>query len=114
MSVLLKRYCGNCGGGIEFESAHYGQAIKCPHCDADVVLGEIPPKLEVPPVPNLKCPFCYSSGPFMAVRKMNTEGWITMLVGILLAPILIGIVLFFVAQSFKDTKHICQHCGKTF
>jgi hypothetical protein len=46
--------------------------------------------------------------------KMTTEGWVTMIVGILLTPICIGIVLFFVAFAFKERKYICGNCHKTF
>lgn len=62
----------------------------------------------------LKCPFCGYEKDFTATKELNTEGWITLLVGLILAPVCIGILLFFLAFTFKDQKYVCGNCHKKF
>ena len=36
--MLIKCFCTNCAGHLEFEEENAGQKIKCPHCNFDTVL----------------------------------------------------------------------------
>jgi DNA-directed RNA polymerase subunit RPC12/RpoP len=127
--------CQTCDGYIEFDTSHAGEAVTCPHCGLETTLfvppsptPPAPPKKNTPPpiVPTppprkkqiipkgLQCPFCHSAENFFAKNVMTTQGWVTMIVGILLTPICIGIFLFFIAFAFQEKKYVCGNCGKTF
>src|ERR1700674_2712822 len=49
--MLVKCFCTNCAGHLEFEEENAGQKIKCPHCGFDTVLflpGAEPPGDRLP------------------------------------------------------------------
>jgi hypothetical protein len=47
--MFSKCSCQNCGGHIEFDCAHQGQKITCPHCGAETVLAvDVLPPLSQP------------------------------------------------------------------
>jgi hypothetical protein len=47
--MFSKCSCQNCGGNIEFDVAHQGQKISCPHCGVETILTvTVPPPLSQP------------------------------------------------------------------
>src|SRR5437588_5328455 len=52
--MIVKCFCTNCAGHLEFEEENAGQKIECPHCGFDTVLflpGAEPPDGSVSALP---------------------------------------------------------------
>ena len=47
-----------------------------------------------------------------SVDKISTGGWLCILFGLLLSPVLIGIPLFFLGFFIKDSFVACDNCGR--
>lgn len=77
----------------------------------------VPPIIPPPLLfkPSLECPYCSSHGPFRFRKELNTQGWICLLLGGLLAPVLIGIPMVVIAFIwYRERRYSCDHCLKHF
>jgi len=54
------------------------------------------------------CPHC--RGPVATESKVSSTGWVVFLAGLLLAPVLVGLVLIPIGLSMKQRRAVCQRC----
>jgi hypothetical protein len=58
----------------------------------------------------ITCPFCHNTVTPIKNSKISTGGIVMIVAGILLAPVLIGIVMIFIGVAMKDNYSVCPMC----
>ena len=62
----------------------------------------------------IDCPFCHSRIKPNYWKSMSTGGIFMILAGILLAPVLVGIILIIIGMNMKDVSRVCPMCKMKF
>jgi hypothetical protein len=119
--MTLECRCDHCPAVLTFEEDRVGERVECPNCRAETALRYAPtgpPPPIIAPVPSTpqvpQVPRCLMCGGLIAYRghKFTTPGMLVLLFGILLTPILIGIVMILVSLSMREARYGCSACGK--
>jgi DNA-directed RNA polymerase subunit RPC12/RpoP len=107
--MVLKTRCDSCGTvviGVMTSLRNIKGQYLCPTC-AKVATGQ----LSAPS--NLRCPYCQSDAIVLGGRKFTTLG-IIVLAGILLVPVIIGLILVYFAFRMREVVYRCYNCKKSF
>jgi hypothetical protein len=59
----------------------------------------------------ITCPFCQNKIAPITHSSITTGGIVMIVAGILLSPILVGIILIIIGASMKDIHKSCPSCG---
>lgn len=116
--MTIKSECGTCAGPIEYEVAHIGAIVPCPHCSSQITL------VGVPQPPVIHAPVFHPARhetiqTARMITKYETVGSGCLVQGIgflllFLFPIgtIIGFALLF-AGGLMARKIACSRCGNT-
>lgn len=73
-----------------------------------------PPLIPQPVIYQPRCPVCSAPALIRGSRRFTTGGVISLTVGLLLAPVLIGIIFIVAAFSMRRAETHCTNCKQTF
>jgi hypothetical protein len=59
---------------------------------------------------SITCPFCHNNVSPAKISKISTGGIIMIIAGILLAPVIVGLIFIFIGVSMKDYYSVCPIC----
>jgi len=59
---------------------------------------------------HIHCPFCSHYVIPNSIRKITTGGIVCILAGLILTPIIIGILIIFIGMGMKETTTYCSYC----
>lgn len=92
------------------------QVVKCPNCGHStgpghslcMNCGNDLPAAPAVKLPLYRCPRCETTHPPQIVKRLTTEGWIILILGIIFFGVFGLLALFFIKE-----RRVCTICGAT-